>query len=122
MFAFEVKPEGAVYLELRGEIDIELAHQIKPELDYHLTSAKSFTIDAAGVSYIDSSGISVLVRIMQMSKDANISLTIARASAQLIRVLSLARLLGLFTIHEYCPPAPTEDDSTIITALKGGTL
>lgn len=123
MFSFDSRDGGAIALILEGEVDIELARQINLGLDYHLSTARAFEIDAGAVSYIDSSGVSVLVHIMRSTQARKIPFHITRASAQLIRVLSLAQLDQLFTIVEYCEPAPEKDDDTaLIEAIKSGKL
>jgi anti-sigma B factor antagonist len=56
-------------------------------------------VDLSGVEYIDSSGVASLVEALQQAKARGQSLALASVSASALRVLELARLDKVFTIH-----------------------
>ena len=54
----------------------------------------------SGVSYIDSSGIASLVEAFQTARSRNVNFSLAALGEAPLRVLKLARLDGVFVIHE----------------------
>ena len=60
----------------------------------------NFYVDMAGVSYIDSSGVASLVESLQGARKAGCEFVLAAVSEPALRVLHLARLDTVFTIHE----------------------
>jgi len=57
-------------------------------------------VDLSGVSYIDSSGVASLVEAFQASKKKGTRFALVAVNEAALRVLELARLDKVFTIHE----------------------
>jgi len=57
-------------------------------------------VDLSAVSYIDSSGVASLVEAFQASKKKGTRFALVAVNAAAMRVLELARLDKVFTIHE----------------------
>jgi anti-sigma B factor antagonist len=56
-------------------------------------------VDLSAVSYIDSSGVANLVEAFQLSRQRGTGFALASVSPAALRVLQLARLDEVFTIH-----------------------
>ena len=63
----------------------------------------------SGVSYIDSSGVASLVEAFQAARSKNLKFSLAALGDAPLRVLKLARLDGVFTIHETLEDALSSD-------------
>ena len=57
-------------------------------------------VDLSGVKYIDSSGVASLVEAFQVAKKKGQTFALVSVNASALRVLELARLDKVFTIHE----------------------
>ncbi len=90
---------GRIIIALEGEIDLENAPMVRQALLDHLKSGKNLLIDMAHVSYIDSSGIASLVEGLQVARKHGRDLALVSVSPRAHRVLELARLDKVFTIH-----------------------
>jgi anti-sigma B factor antagonist len=60
-------------------------------------------VDLSSVSYIDSSGVASLVEAFQASKQKGAQFALVAVNVAALRVLELARLDKVFTIHETLP-------------------
>lgn len=91
--------DGRIVISLNGEIDLETAPAVRKALLDNLKSGKPLLIDLAEVSYIDSSGIASLVEGLQLARKQRSDLALVAVSSRARRVLELARLDKVFTIH-----------------------
>lgn len=91
--------DGFIVIALDGEIDLDTAPTVRKALLDHLKKGKSLLIDLAQVSYIDSSGIASLVEGLQMARKQGRDLALVAVSQRVHRVLELARLDKVFTLH-----------------------
>jgi anti-sigma B factor antagonist len=91
--------DGCIVIALDGEIDLETAPAVRKALLDHLKKGKNLLIDLAQVSYIDSSGIASLVEGLQMARKQGHDLALVAVSQRAHRVLELARLDKVFTLH-----------------------
>ena len=57
-------------------------------------------VDLAGVTYIDSSGVASLVEAFQAARKRRTGFALVSVGSAALRVLQLARLDKVFTIHE----------------------
>ena len=64
-----------------------------------VASGKDVLVDLSAVDYIDSSGIASLVEALQLARDKGTDLLLVAVSQQAMRVLRLARLDKVFSIH-----------------------
>ncbi|WP_417820143.1 STAS domain-containing protein [Terasakiella sp.] len=88
-----------VIFELDGEVDLETSPTLRKSLLAHVNVGKSVVVGMSGVAYIDSSGIASLVEAYQTSRRNNSGFILAAISDSAMRVLQLARLDKVFTIH-----------------------
>ncbi len=84
---------------LTGEIDLESSPQARKILLDTVDHCTKILIDMASVTYIDSSGIATLVETFQRAKKKGIYVAFICLNPAVVRVLSLARLDKVFTIH-----------------------
>ncbi len=98
---------GIVIFELDGEVDLETSPKLRQALLDQVNGGKSVVVCMADVAYIDSSGIACLVESYQTGRRNSTGFALANVSESALRVLQLARLDKVFTIHD-----------TVETALK----
>jgi anti-sigma B factor antagonist len=92
--------QGITIVALKGEVDLENSPAARKILLSSLDGAQRVLVDLSEVTYIDSSGVASLVEALQASKKAGIEFALAAASEPTRRVLELARLDKVFTLHE----------------------
>ena len=96
-----VREEGdAVIASLRGEVDLESSPVAREVLLGCVARAKKVLVDLSGVEYIDSSGVASLVEAFQRAKKTGVTFALVSVNESARRVLELARLDKVFTIHE----------------------
>jgi anti-sigma B factor antagonist len=86
--------DGHVVVALRGELDVADAVSVavtarEPEI----------IVDLAGLEFIDSSGVAALARGWTQAPHAGGDLRLAAAQQQVLRVLTLTRLIEVFPVH-----------------------
>lgn len=91
--------QGRTVIALSGEIDLENAGDVRKALLAALKHKKDVLVDLSAVSYIDSSGIASLVEGLQVARKQKNELSLVAVSTRALRVLELARLDKVFTIH-----------------------
>jgi anti-sigma B factor antagonist len=91
--------QGKIVIALEGDIDLENAGEVRKALLANLKQKKDLLIDMSGVDYIDSSGIASLVEGLQVARKQKNELSLVSVSQRARRVLELARLDKVFTIH-----------------------
>jgi len=100
MSVSSVKEEqGKIVIALEGDIDLENAGEVRKALLANLKQKKDLLIDLSAVTYIDSSGIASLVEGLQVARKQKNELSLVSVSVRARRVLELARLDKVFTIH-----------------------
>ena len=92
--------KGTTIVALKGEIDLDNSPAARKLLLENIGGASQVLVDLSGVTYIDSSGVASLVEALQTSKKTGTGFALAAASEPTRRVLELARLDKVFTIHE----------------------
>lgn len=85
---------------LSGEVDLENSPTVRKVLLEVVEKAQHVFVDLTAVSYMDSSGIASLVEAYQQAKTHEVSFVLASVSPAVLRVLHMARLDKVFTIHE----------------------
>lgn len=90
---------GYHIVTLSGEIDLETSPQARKILLDTVDQSTKLFIDMASVTYIDSSGIATLVEAFQRAKKKGAALAFICLNPAVVRVLALARLEKVFTIH-----------------------
>jgi len=90
---------GAAVIALTGDVDLQTSPAVRQKLLETLEQHKRIIVDLSAVNYIDSSGVASLVEAFQVSRKKSASFALASVSSAAMRVLSLARLDKVFTIH-----------------------
>ena len=98
--SYEIKVvAGGAVVALTGDVDLQTSPAVRLKLLESLEKHKRIVVDLSAVNYIDSSGVASLVEAFQVSRKKGASFSLASVSAAAMRVLSLARLDKVFTIH-----------------------
>ncbi len=87
-------------LRLAGNVDLEHSPEIRKTLLDAVAERVNVFVDLSQVTYIDSSGIACLVEALQTARDHGANLGLISVSRQAMRVLELARLDMVFSIHD----------------------
>lgn len=96
----EVTDEGeSVVIAFEGDIDLQTSPKARDALLDAVGRGRAVVVNLAGVGYIDSSGVASLVEALQTAKKGGQTLALAAVSEGAMRVLKLARLDAVFTIH-----------------------
>ena len=97
---YEVRSEGdTTIVALSGDVDLENSPQVRRVLLDSVRDKRGILVDMSGVSYIDSSGIASLVEAYQSARRARTLFALVAVSDAAMRVLELARLDQVFSIH-----------------------
>lgn len=102
---------GRTVLALKGEIDIEEAPTVRRTLLDSLKQKRDILVDLSEVTYIDSSGIAILIEGLQAARKQKNDLALVSVRQGARRVLELARLDEVFTMHA--------DLATALAAARG---
>ncbi len=94
------KAENQDVLRLAGSVDLEHSPDIRRTLLDAVAKRVNVFVDLSEVTYIDSSGIACLVEALQAARDHGANLGLVAVSRQAMRVLELARLDMVFSIHD----------------------
>lgn len=90
---------GFVVMTLEGEADLQHTPTLRKSLLDAVSGGRPVVVDMASVSYIDSSGVASLVEAYQSARKKGYAFSLAGLSPAALRVLQLARLDRVFTIH-----------------------
>jgi len=93
------KCDGQVIVALRGVLDVADAVSVAAALTAVAARQRDIIIDLAGLEFIDSSGVAALVRGRRQARYAGGELLLAAPQQQVLRVLTLTRLLEVFPVH-----------------------
>ncbi len=92
--------EGALVVAFTGDVDLQSSPDARKALLDAVGQGKNVLVDLSGVGYIDSSGVASLVESLQTARKSGCTLGLAAVSEGALRVLQLARLDKVFTIHD----------------------
>ncbi|OFX12905.1 MAG: anti-anti-sigma factor [Alphaproteobacteria bacterium RIFOXYD12_FULL_60_8] len=90
---------GYVIVRLDGEVDLQTSPEVRKALLSFVDRKRNVVVSLGEVEYIDSSGVASLVEAYQSSRKKGCKFSLADVSASAMRVLQLARLDKVFTIH-----------------------
>ena len=97
----EVTKRGvATVIALSGEVDLDSSPRAREALLEAVARRAQVVVDLSAVDYIDSSGVASLVEAYQQARKNSSTFTLATPSEPARRVLELARLDRVFTIHD----------------------
>ncbi len=91
---------GRCIVALSGEVDLEQSPKARQVLLDAVGRGLPVLVDLGAVSYMDSSGIASLVESFQRAKKQRVDFSLVCVNPSVLRVLNLARLDKVFTIHE----------------------
>jgi anti-sigma B factor antagonist len=91
--------DGHVVVALRGELDIADAVSVAAALAAVAARDLEIIVDLAGLEFIDSSGVAALARGRKLARHAGGDLLLAAPQQQVLRVLTLTRLIEVFPFH-----------------------
>ena len=91
--------DGQVIVALRGVLDVADAVSVAAALTAVAARQRDIIIDLAGLEFIDSSGVAALVRGRKQARYAGGELLLAAPQQQVLRVLTLTRLIDVFPVH-----------------------
>lgn len=116
---------GHIIVSLRGELDITDAVSVAATV---AASNLEIIVDLAGLDFIDSSGVAALARGRKHARHAGGDLVLAAPQQQVLRVLTLTRLVEVLHVHASVaeaagsagrsqPPAAPVAGSPVILAM-----
>jgi anti-sigma B factor antagonist len=91
--------DGHVVVVLRGELDVTDAARVAAALTEVAARERQIIVDLAGLDFIDSSGLAALARVRKHARRAGGDLLLAAPQQAVLRVLSLTRLIEVFSVH-----------------------
>jgi anti-sigma B factor antagonist len=90
---------GAVIASLSGDVDLESSPRARELLLGLVRAGRRVLVDLSGVAYIDSSGVASLIEAFQLARKSGTGFALVAPNPSALRVLQLARLDKVFTIH-----------------------
>jgi anti-sigma B factor antagonist len=97
----EIKEEkGTTVISFEGDVDLDSSPEARKVLLDCVGRKLPVFVDLSAVTYIDSSGVASLVEAIQTAKKEGCEFSLVSVSTAALRVLQLARLDKVFTIHE----------------------
>lgn len=91
--------DGHIIVAFEGDVDLETSPAARKVLLDCVMRKRPILVDMSAVSYIDSSGVASLVESLQRARKEGMDFALAAVSEAALRVLQLARLDKVFTIH-----------------------
>jgi len=113
--------DGHVVVVLRGELDMAAAAGVAAALAAAAASEPWVIVDLAGLRFIDASGLAALVRGRKQARHAGGDLLLAAPRYQVLRVLTLTRLTGVFPVHASVDEAASSAGRSQRPVLAVGT-
>jgi anti-sigma B factor antagonist len=90
---------GHIVVALRGVLDVADAVSVAAALAAVAARERDIIIDLAGLEFIDSSGVAALVCGRRQARIAGGELLLAAPQQQVLRILTLTRLIDVFPVH-----------------------
>jgi anti-sigma B factor antagonist len=90
---------GPVVAALHGDLDAAAAVGAEAVLAAAAARGPWVVADLAGLEFIDCSGMAALARVREQARQAGGDLLLAAAQGQVLRLLILTRLIGVFSVH-----------------------
>jgi anti-sigma B factor antagonist len=90
---------GVVVASLSGDVDLARSPRARELLLGLVGAGRNVLVDLSAVGYIDSSGVASLIEAFQLARRAGTGFALVSPTASALRVLELARLDRVFTIH-----------------------
>ena len=94
-----IEERGSLIVSFEGDVDLEYSPTARRVLLDSVNRKRDVLVDLSAVSYIDSSGVANLVEAFQLSRQRGTGFALVSVNPAALRVLQLARLDKVFTIH-----------------------
>ncbi|MFD3544254.1 STAS domain-containing protein [Streptomyces sp. NPDC058655] len=91
--------DGAVVLELAGELDHDTAPPLRHALDTAVTPGGRLLVDLAGLGFCDSTGLNVLLHSRLTAHEAGATLELAGLRGPVARMFRITGADGVFPVH-----------------------
>jgi anti-sigma B factor antagonist len=91
--------DGYVVAALQGELDLLDAAAAASALAAAAAGQPAIIIDLEFLTFIDCSGLNALLYVLKRVRQAGADLLLAAPRQQALRVLTLTRLVGVFSVH-----------------------
>jgi anti-sigma B factor antagonist len=91
--------DGHVVVALRGELDVLDAASFAAALAELAAREPEIIVDLTGLEFIDSSGVAALVLARNQARQAGGDLFLAGPQQQVLRFLTVTRLVDAFAVH-----------------------
>ena len=109
--------EDRVLVALRGELDVTDAASAAAALIALAARDCEIIVDLAGLEFIDSSGLAALVLARRHARQAGGDLLLAAPQKQVLRLLTLTRLVEVFGVHDCVDKAASSAERSAATGL-----
>jgi anti-anti-sigma factor len=98
LFAVAMHENGRAVVSVRGEMDIASVPHLERDIRALLALPLDVVVlDLGGVTFMDSSGLSMLNHLRTMADDHVVALFLRDVPDQVVRLLDLTGMTGLFT-------------------------
>ncbi|MER5258189.1 MULTISPECIES: STAS domain-containing protein [unclassified Streptomyces] len=95
-------------LAITGDLDHRTAPALRREVDrLTLDTGHLLVLDLAGLEFCDSSGITVLLAARNLAREQGADMALAAVPANTVRILRIAGLDRVFTLHPDTETATT---------------
>ena len=109
--AYQVRSEGdTTIVALSGDVDLDNSPEVRNVRRESVSGKRGVLVEMSAVSYIDSSGIASLVEAYQSARRERTPFALVSVSDAAMRVLELARLDQVFSIHASLSDALADGD------------
>jgi anti-sigma B factor antagonist len=109
--------EDRVLVALRGELDVTDAASAAVALIALAARDCEIIVDLAGLEFIDSSGLAALVLARRHARQAGGDLLLAAPQKQVLRLLTLTRLVEVFGVHACVDKVASSAERSAATGL-----
>lgn len=95
------RPDGAVVLEVSGDLDLLTAPSLDGEITKLLSdSPTALVLNLSAVPFFGSSALAVLIRAAETATNRGVALLLVATSRAVLRPLEVTRTVELFSIHD----------------------
>ena len=88
----------AAVITLEGDVDINTTGDLRNQMSVIAAGTRQVSVQAGHVTYIDSSGVALLLLAKQMAEKVGATFSIDSVSAEVVKVIQLAKLDAVLPI------------------------
>ena len=88
----------AAVITLEGDVDINTTGDLRNQMSVIAAGTQQVSVQAGHVTYIDSSGVALLLLAKQMAEKVGATFSIDSVSAEVVKVIQLAKLDAVLPI------------------------